>query len=216
MKFSDISQQIEQVASGYRYNKPPDLLVTVQELVARFLRFLYDLLNMLHINAPGLTDSHAVSNVLRVILVFLGIACLTALVVVLARRVKQIRLTNERTKIVGASASRLLTADDWQAEAERLAAGAQWREACRALYFSLLRLLDERGILQFSPTRTNYEYFYALVRKKELAETFRTLVSLVESTWFGNYHAERGDYDRCKQLVQAAIDSPDARVTKVP
>ena len=211
MNFPDISHQIEQVASGYRYNKPPDFLLTIQELVARFLRVLNDLLNMFNIHVPGLTDSRMVSNVMQVLLVIGGVVCLVLLVIVIAGRLRQVRLNNDTTKILGSGANILLTAKDWQEESERLASAGQWREACRALYFSFLRLLHEREILQFSATRTNYEYFYALVRKKELAEIFKTLAGLVESAWFGNYTADRDDHERCKQLVTQANGLLDAQ-----
>ena len=215
MNFPDISEQIRQVASGYRYNKPPEFLSLFQETLERVLRIIADLLDMLHIHIPALTDSRSVSNLMHIILVLIGIVCFIALVFAIAMRIRQVRFAQERTKTLGTATNILLTSKDWQRESDNLASQKQWREACRALYFSLLRLLDEREILRFSPTRTNYEYSYALVRRKELAEGFKKLVTVVEATWFGNYQANEEDFDRCKTLVDNLSKTLDSREEKV-
>ncbi|HEY9682478.1 MAG TPA: DUF4129 domain-containing protein [Oculatellaceae cyanobacterium] len=214
MNFPDISEQIKQVASGYSYNKPPEFLSVFQDMLERVLRVIADLLDMLNIHVPALTDSRSVSNLMHIILVLIGIGCFIALIFAVSLRIRQIRFSEERMKTLGATTNILLTSEDWQRESENLAAQGQWREACRALYFALLRLLDEREILKFSPTRTNYEYSYALVRRKELADGFKKLVGVVEATWFGNYQANQEDFDRCKALVAKLTKSLDTREEK--
>ena len=210
MNFPDIYTQIQEVAADYNYNKPPDFLTAIQSLIERFLREVSDFLNMFNIHLPGLTDSRMASNVMQALLVFLGIVSLAILAIYFAKRIRSIKRTRE-TKVIGPGSSILLTANDWQEEAERLAASNQWREACRALYFSFLRTLHEREILQFSATRTNYEYFFALARKKQLAAIFKKLVGLVEAAWFGNLNPDRTDYEECKQLVSEAVALPEAQ-----
>lgn len=211
MNFPDIYTQIQEVAAGYSYNKPPDILYLIQSMIERFLRAVSDLLGIFHIHLPGLTDSRVASNVMQILLVLLGVISLAILTFYFAKKISSRSDAKGKTKIIGPGGAILLTAKDWQEEADRLAASGHWREACRALYFSFLRILDEREILQFSTTRTNYEYFYALARKKQLSTIFKKIAELVESAWFGNYKPTKTDYDECKQLVEQAIALPDAQ-----
>jgi hypothetical protein len=102
------------------------------------------------------------------------------------------------------SANVLMSSLDWQQEGERLAESHRWREACRAIYFAFLRLLDEKQILSFSSTRTNYEYSKALSQNKDLSDVLRGLVEVVESAWFGNYQAQPSDFKSCRNLLLSA------------
>jgi hypothetical protein len=215
MNFPDIYTQIQEVAADYNYNKPPDFFFFVQSMVERLLRAVSDFLNMFNIHLPGLTDTRMASNVMHTLLVFLGIVSLGILAIYFARKISNIKTAREKTKVIGPGSSILLTAKDWQEEADRLASSNQWREACRALYFSFLRILHEREILQFSATRTNYEYVYALARKKEIAAIFKQLVALVEAAWFGNLNPGRIHYEECKQLVSQAVALPEAQKQEV-
>jgi hypothetical protein len=60
--------------------------------------------------------------------------------------------------------------------------------------------LDEQKILVYTPTRSNYEYYYALHGKGGLQGGFRKLADLVEELWFGNRQAGQEEYDSCVQL----------------
>jgi hypothetical protein len=211
MNFPDIYTQIQEVAAGYSYNKPPDFLFVIQSMIERLLRAIYDLFGMFNIHLPGLTDSRMASNLMQTLLILLGIISLGILTVYFAKQIGSRKLAREKTKFIKPGSSILLTAKDWQAEADRLASAEQWREACRALYFSFLRILDEREILRFSATRTNYEYFYALARKKQLAAIFKKLVGLIEAAWFGNLSPNQADYEECKRLVTQAIALSEAQ-----
>jgi hypothetical protein len=215
MNFPDIYTQIKEVAAGYNYNKPPDLLFLIQSMIERGLRALYDFLNMFNIRMPGLTDSRMASNVMQALLVLLGVLSLGILVIFFAKKITRMKRAREKTKVISPGSSILLTAKDWQEEADRLASSKQWREGCRALYFSFLRTLDERDVLQFSATRTNYEYFYALARRKQLAARFKDLVGMVEAAWFGNFNPDQKDYEDCKRLVAQAVALPEAQKQEV-
>ena|ERR1700679_618668 len=71
---------------------------------------------------------------------------------------------------------------------------------------STLHLLDERNIMAFSATKTNYEYFYALKRMAKVAESFHNLVDLVEHIWFGDKEATGEDYKQCREQARLAED----------
>jgi hypothetical protein len=202
MNFSEIYPQIAQVAMSYDYKKPPDLLVKIQAGLEKFLRMLNDWLNSFQIRVPGLTDSRMASTILQVILWLVGALCLVLLLVALWNRLKQLKLQTQLARKGQTASGQLLNAEAWRSESERLAAAGNFKEACRASYFSALRILDERKILEFSPTRTNYEYWYALAKTKKLAKDFRSLAYLVELVWFGNRQADKADYEESIALLK--------------
>ncbi|HEY9791865.1 MAG TPA: DUF4129 domain-containing protein, partial [Candidatus Obscuribacterales bacterium] len=49
---------------------------------------------------------------------------------------------------------------------------------------------------QFAPTKTNYEYSYALAQHPDLQKGFRQLAELVEVIWFGNKEADKTDFQQ--------------------
>jgi len=176
-------------------------LLALQRLVRAFLRFLSDLLASLHIPIGGTTDSRAMSNVLLVAVLALGSICVVLVVVAIVARARQLKRAQKKSKLGVDAQAILLSAEAWRQEADRLSGEKAWKEACRASYFSFLRGLDEKGVLPFSPTRSNYEYYYALSRKSNLAAVFRRLADLVEEEWFGNRVACEADYEECQSLA---------------
>jgi len=71
---------------------------------------------------------------------------------------------------------------------------------------SVLHLLDERNVVPFSATRSNYEYFYALKRMQSVAESFRRLVDSVEYIWFGDKQANNDDFRYCMEQSRLVQD----------
>jgi hypothetical protein len=113
---------------------------------------------------------------------------------------KQLRDQAQLAKRGVSSLEEILDSAGWKQKAQELAQKRLFKDACRALYLSVIYALDEKRILPFAPTRTNYEYWYALAGKESLQRGFRRLADLVEIMWFGNHHAQMEDYDDCVRL----------------
>lgn len=202
MNFRDIAPEIAAIASRYNYKKPPDLLVQMQEWLDKMYRWLADLLAQLHINMPGLADTNVVGNVMQFFVLLIGGICLFAIVFFALRRMKQLNAQSKLARRGQSEAHRLLDAQGWKSEAEQLAAQKSWRDAARAVYMSSLRFLHEAAIIEFAPTRTNYEYWYALSPRSEyLARSFRDLANRTELIWFGNKQASQEDYQYCLKCL---------------
>lgn len=197
----DIELEIAAVAARYHYPKPPDFLIRLQEWIQIALRWLSDLFSSFRIILPGLTDTSSVSNVMQILLFLSGVLCAAAIIYFCWTAMTQLSVQRTLARKEQQTALRLLDAAGWRQEAEALAAGRKWKEACRALYLSSLRVFHERKILEFMPTRTNYEYWYALGHHQLLAQEFRHLADRVELVWFGNRLADSSDYDRCRELL---------------
>jgi hypothetical protein len=204
MNLPEIYPAVEQVAADYSYNKPPDFLILLEELISRTIRLLNDLFSLLHLHIPESSDSRSFSNLLQFILFCLGVIAFFASIIFFVRRFQNRQAAASKRIKSATSANVLMSSLDWQQEGERLAESHRWREACRAIYFAFLRLLDEKQILSFSSTRTNYEYSKALSQNKDLSDVLRGLVEVVESAWFGNYQAQPSDFKSCRNLLLSA------------
>lgn len=191
----DIAPEIAAVAGKYNYKKPPDLLVQLQEWLEKAWRFVADLLSSLRIHMPGMADTNAVGNIMQVMILLVGAICLFVIVYFALKRMGQLNAQAQLARKSQSAAYRLLDAEGWKKEAQELAEKKDWREACRALYMSSLRALHESSVIEFAPTRTNYEYWYALEPRSEmLARAFKALANQVELVWFGNKQASSDDY----------------------
>ena len=208
----DISPEIKAIADSYRYPKPPDLLVALQDQVSRLLRLLVDWLDSLHIDIPGLADTKAVGNVMQLILYGAGVPAALIVIGLVFSRLRQLQRQTRLSRRGPAEVEVVLDAGGWRLQSERLAAGGHWRESCRALYLSLLHVLDERGIAELAPTKTNYEYLYTLAAHPPVQQPFRKLVQAVETVWFGQKEASESDYRSCL----AALEEVIGEVEQVP
>ncbi len=201
MDFQDVSPQLEKMASEFTYKDPPDFLVRLQELVSYVLRAIADFLKQFRISIPG-TDTSAVGNLMQLLLVILGAVCVIVILVLMFKRMRHLREQAQIAKRGALSLEEILDSAGWKQRAEELAKARLFKDACRAVYLSVIYLLDEKQVLNFAPTRTNYEYYYALSGKDSLQRGFRRLSDLVEIMWFGNYVAEENDFKDCMQLSE--------------
>lgn len=199
MDFQDVTPQLEKLAGEFNYKDPPDFLVRLQEMISYVLRAIADFLKQFKISIPG-TDTSAVGNIMQILLVLLGAVCLFVILYLMSRRMKHLREQAQIAKRGALSLEEILDSAGWKQKAEELAKARLFKDACRAVYLSVIYLLDEKQILNFAPTRTNYEYFYALSGKDSLQRGFRRLSDLVEVMWFGNYVAAEDDFKDCMQL----------------
>lgn len=96
-------------------------------------------------------------------------------------------------------------AADWRAEAERLEAAGQWRDAMRARYRELVRALIEDGVLEDLPGRTTGEYRSAYVAARPAhGLAFAALTELFEGVWYGGIDTDQADNVRFRQLAVEA------------
>lgn len=202
--FDDITPEIAEVARSYDFREPPDIIITAQNWLAMILRWLIDFLESLNIELPGSADSKMVGALMQVLLYAAGFAAGMVLVAVALIRIRQMRNKQRQSAVRGSTTESLLDSTGWKAEAGRLAEAGDWRGACRALYLSMLRSLDEKKVSLYAPAKTNYEYWYALARYPSLQLAFRQLAYSVEAIWFGQKPAGPDDYSRCAEQLAAA------------
>jgi hypothetical protein len=206
MEFKNISHEISEIAKNYDYRQPPDILIKLQDLISYLYRLIRDFLSYLRLPQFSGSDTRGVANLLQVLVVMAGVVAAVMVLLLVASRLSVLQTQRKLALgsiVVGESP---LDSRGWLALAEELEGKASYKEACRAVYMSILHLLDERRIIAFSATKTNYEYFYALKRMAKVAESFRNLVDLVEHIWFGDKAATGEDYRQCRQQASLVED----------
>jgi len=202
-EFADVHNLIASIAQHYRYPPPPKLLVTLQEALTALMRAILDLIASLLSVVPGQTDTQAVSNFIRMLLYAMGLIGALLFIWVLWMRLSELGKQAHLAKGGGTPSLAPLTAQAWQEQALALSQARKWKDACRALLLASIRLLDEKEVVPFVATRTNFEYWYALASKDQLRSEFRRIADTVDFCWFGKYEAGEQDFTNCKMSFEA-------------
>ncbi len=192
----DIANDIAAIAQSYQYHTPPKALTWLQEQINQLVRLVNDWLASIHLHI-GMSDSHAASGILQFLLYTAGIAAAAITITIVWSRLGTLRAQSAAARKQAYSVTKFLNSQGWKEEANKLADSGDFRGACRALYLSLLQLLDEKGMAKFAPSRTNYEYWWALSGKPSLQKQFRQLVGPVETIWYGGREAGKEDFLFC-------------------
>ncbi len=85
-------------------------------------------------------------------------------------------------------------------EATRLAQGGDPRAALRALYVATLVTLDRARLIEFDPTRTNWQYLRGMPRG-EVRDAFAAFTRLFDHKWYGHEPTTMEDYERGRALA---------------
>lgn len=200
----DITADVAAVAKTYKYQEPPRVLLDVQNLVERAMRWFNDLLNSFHILVPHGSDTRAVSSVMQLLLYAAGFVAAGLVIYLVWSRLTALKNQTSRARKQATVIGRPLDAAGWKEEAHILAAQGQWRGACRALFLSLLQSLHEAGIAELAPAKTNYEYYRSLAAYPSVQPYFSQLSRLVEDLWFGGSQAARESYENCLTALAGA------------
>jgi hypothetical protein len=200
-QFQDLHASIADVSQHYHFQEMPGVVTNLQEWISNAIRWLVDLLARLFSLTPMTSDTRAFGDVMKHIWYIVGFLCALALILVIAKRAWD-AMRGSAGKAGGVQGvTRTMNAGDWKKEANLLADKGDWRFGCRALYMSSLRLLDEAGVLSYGPSRTNYEYWYALKKEKGIQQHFRELADVIDESWFGNRTVGQGEFKKCSTLL---------------
>lgn len=200
MDYKDVKPQLEKLAGEFQFKDPPDFLVQLQEMSSYILRAVADFLRQFKIILPGAADTSAVGNLVQVLVIVIGVACLAAVLFLTFTKMRLLKAQAQLAKRGAVSLEEMLDSKGWHERATTMAQQKNFGEACRALYLSIIYRLDESKILAFAPTRSNYEYWYALSGKEGLQRGFRRLSDMVELMWFGDHDATIEDFEYCQRL----------------
>lgn len=83
------------------------------------------------------------------------------------------------------------------------------RRAVRLRYLQLLRVMSERGVIEWRIEKTNRDYLYELQRV-ELRSGFSELTRVFDYVWYGDFPIQRKEYDRISRDFDAFTSSVEA------
>jgi hypothetical protein len=124
------------------------------------------------------------------------------LVVVLIRSIRRVPRRSEVEPELSVDEAARRSASDWRTDAERFEAEQRWREAMRARYRELVRMLVDERVLADVPGRTTGEYERELAEAwPAAADSFGELTVLFEDVWYGGRPATAEQHQRFRALV---------------
>jgi hypothetical protein len=89
---------------------------------------------------------------------------------------------------------------DFREETERAEREGDFRLAVRLRFLTVLRELDGRAMIVFSPDKTNRTYLREI--RGGLGAELRKLVHLFEATWYGHYALSSDQYDEARDTFR--------------
>jgi hypothetical protein len=154
--------------------------------VQRAIQWVFDRIDELMSNLVRVTPGGVPSLVLLAVLI---VALVIAVRLGLGPTHLRDALTDRRR---GAAA---LSAAEYRAEADRLAAAHEYKEAVRARFRAVIRELEERGVLDPRPGRTAGEIAReGSTAVPAVAADLRTCAATFDEAWYGRRPATAADY----------------------
>lgn len=94
------------------------------------------------------------------------------------------------------------TADEAVDEGRELIAAGNYRGAVRHLFLAALLTLDERNLIQYDKTRTNYEILSEAELRTTVVAALTPVVETFEKVWYGFETVGAADYERLAQQIE--------------
>ncbi|MCX7993567.1 MAG: DUF4129 domain-containing protein [Fimbriimonadales bacterium] len=186
-----------------------------------FVRWLNRLLGGLG-GAPAMGGMQMVFQILVIVLLVLTIGLV---ITYLIGRVRFARRSPSPalSKSSDFQDARTMSAQEWYALAQRLAAEQNWQLALRASYLGILRLLHESHLLDYDPALTNWEHLQQLRKSPSLRwaaspaplpdapareEAYQLLFPLTlqfDLVWYGGSPPDEGVYRQFRDAFETLL-----------
>ena len=179
-----VRDDVRQVMSRPEFDYTPSWLERALEWIAEQLSKLFEPGDP---TTGGSTFGGGIGALLGWLLILAAVVALLAIVVwVVLNRPRRARRPEEEP-LPPAQLEHRRRAEEWMADAERLEAAGEWKEAIRARYRNLVRVLVDRRQLPDVPGRTTGELRGDLDRTTPAAhDSFDTACLLFELPWYAD------------------------------
>lgn len=199
----DALQQLDTIVSRPPFSADPpeltwlnQLLNAIFEVIADFVEWLVTLFE------PAEEVGAAVGGLPGWIVIAVSVLIFVALVLWL---VWQWRSQTVREQALAALAAEAddLTGDEAHQRAASVAHDGDYRTAVRYLYLSALLWLEERGLIQFDRSLTNYEYVLLLHNRPDVRARLNPVVQTFDRVWYGHAKIDESAFDQYRAQVEA-------------
>ena len=185
-------------------------------MLKRFFEWLLERDGKETVRAPSFGGEMAGANVVMIVIV-------VALVGLLVFLLLQFRNKNQEVEAEGEQSSfgeEALSSDPmsalskrpetWAGLADELAAKGEFREAIRHLYLALLSHLHRAGVIDYDPTRSNWDYLFGFKGQGQSKSAFRELTRRFDFAWYGNVDVTEAAYQTFRTIVQPLLTTAEA------
>ncbi len=187
--------------------------------VEKQLKAFFDWLNSRDTPAPVRTPTFggemAGANVVMGLIIVAVLGLLIFLLMQFRRRPEALDVQGEEqglaeTKLSSDPMSALSKRPEtWAGLADELAERGEFREAIRHLYLALLSHLHRGGVIDYDPTRSNWDYLFAFKGPQGAKASFRELTRRFDFAWYGNVDVSNIAYRAFRGLVQPLLATSD-------
>lgn len=179
----------------------------LQKLLKRFFEWLLERDRAPTVRGPAFGGELAGANAVIVVIVLALVALGVFLIVQLMRKPD----AGEAEGTTSAAGEQPLSTDPmsalskrpetWAGLADELAGQGQYRDAIRHLYLALLAHLHREGLIDYDPTRSNWDYLFGFKGPGHAKQAFRELTRRFDFAWYGQLEASEGAYQAFRTIV---------------
>lgn len=199
-----VRDDVRDVMSGSEYDYSPSVVERVMEWIADQLAKLFDRTG----GQSGGTFGGGIGALFGWLVIIAAVVAIIAVVVwVILNRTRRAKTQSE--PVTEAEVEHRRRADEWMADAERLEAAGEWKEAMRARYRHLVRTLVDRRQLPDVPGRTTGELRDDLLRTTpDAAVPFDTCCLLFELAWYAGLPTGPDENARIRSEARRVLGAP--------
>lgn len=195
---------------------PSEFWKWLEKWLKRFFDWLLDRDAKPTVRAPAFGGEMAGANVVMIVIVVALVGLLIFLLLQFRRKDGEEESEGERTGYGEAAlSSDPMSAlskrpETWAGLADELAARGEYREAIRHLYLALLSHLHRGGVIDYDPTKSNWDYLFGFKGPGDAKHAFRELTRRFDFAWYGNLDVTEAAYRAFRTIVQPLLASPEA------
>jgi hypothetical protein len=188
----------------------------VQKLLKRFFEWLLERDDKSPVRTPSFGGEMAGANVVMIVIVVALVGLLVFLLLQFRRKSEAVDAEGETS---GIAESPLSTdpmsalskrPETWAGLADELAAKGEYREAIRHLYLALLSHLHRGGVIDYDPTKSNWDYLFGFKGPGDSKYAFRDLTRRFDFAWYGNLDVTETAYRTFRTIVQPLLTRTEA------
>lgn len=195
---------------------PSEFWKWVQKMLKRFFEWLLERDDKETIRTPAFGGEMAGANVVMIVIVVALVGLLVFLLLQFRNKHQEVEAEGEQSSFgEEALSSDPMSAlskrpETWAGLADELAAKGEFREAIRHLYLALLSHLHRAGVIDYDPTRSNWDYLFGFKGQGQSKSAFRELTRRFDFAWYGNVDVTEAAYQTFRTIVQPLLTTAEA------
>ncbi|MCM8710300.1 hypothetical protein M2651_04575 [Clostridium sp. SYSU_GA19001] len=197
----EFNNTIDDILQRPEYRHLKNILRDLIERIKESLKnWFIDFLKRTFSNMKNVTS---LADRLSTIFMIIGILVIAGIIILIALKINRSLEKKSRIKeILGEKIDSRTTPDSLREKAAEFIKSEDYRQGVRYEFIALLLLMHEKNIVYLDETKTNEEiYSYLKTRKFPNLKSFKYLVDIFNSSWYGQKSVESTDYSNWNRIV---------------